>query len=74
MKKATVAEERRAIRRLKSLARVWPETLWLFSGSGTLCVIKKDENGKRVMTEAGGVDQRYVLDHINIENDGGDWD
>jgi len=66
-------EERSAISRLNSLAKVWPDSLWLFSGSGTLWVMQKGENGP-VMTNRGGVDQEYCLDSVDIENDGGDWD
>ncbi len=69
-------EEKSAISRLKSLAKVWPKSLWLFSASGTLCVMKTDEKGHRVHHEHPqncGVDQEYIVDTINIPNDGGDW-
>ena len=68
------AEEKRAIRALEKLASIWPESLWLFSASGTLCVMKKDQNHKRVYIEGyGGADPNYVVADVNIENDGGDW-
>ena len=65
-------EQQKAIASLKRLARKWPSSLWLFSGSGTLCVMAKSENGERVFS-GQTPDQRYVLDTVMIENDGGDW-
>jgi hypothetical protein len=70
-------EEQKAIAALKRVARKWPETLWLFSGSGTLYVMRKNEDsqyahgGGNISHE--GVDPDYVVDTIAIENDGGDW-
>ena len=67
-------EEKKAIRALKSVAKKWPKSLWLFAHGGSLSVLRKDENGQRVMTNSGGVDQDYVVDSVDgIENDGGDW-
>lgn len=67
--------ERKAIASLKRVARKWPKTLWLFSGSGMLYVMKKGSDGNTVMTNLGGVDQEYIVDRIaGISNDGGDWD
>ncbi len=65
-------EERKAIAAFKRLAKKWPKTLWLFSGSGTLNVMQK-RDGERVMTSDGGVDPDFSLSVIDIENDGGDW-
>jgi len=65
-------QERQAIKALKIAARNWPKSLWLFSASGTLCVMKKVD-GKRMETRDGGFDQDYIADEIGIENDGGDW-
>ncbi len=54
-------EEQKSIRRLKSVAKSWPENLSLFSWSGTLVV----------MTEVQG--KFCIVDYItNIPNDGGD--
>jgi hypothetical protein len=70
--------ERGAIQQLKALARTWPKSLWLYSASGSLCVMRK-VNGNRVMnTKSGGVglgfDSDYIVEQINgIDNDGGDW-
>ena len=73
-------EEKSAINRLKSLAKVWPDSLWLFSASGSLCVMKKDKNGNKAYLpmsdledNGGGVDDEYTITTIDIENDGGDW-
>jgi hypothetical protein len=62
-----------AIKAMKTLARRWPKTLWLFSASGTLCVMRFKDDGTKAYTAAGGVDPTYVADTIKIENDGGDW-
>lgn len=66
-------EERRAITTLKRLAKRWPRTLWLYSASGSLCVVRYAENGERAHKKGGGVDPSYVADTIDIPNDGGDW-
>lgn len=66
-------EEQKAINSLKRIAKKWPKTLWLFSGSGTLCVMRCDESGEQVKTKLGGIDSDYLLDTVNIPNDGGDW-
>jgi len=71
-------KEQKAIDSLKRIAKKWPETMWLFSASGTLCVMRKGENGEQVTTDikkygGGGMDQEYVLATIDIINDGGDW-
>lgn len=64
------AEERRAISALKRIAKRWPQSLWLFSASGTLNVMKKSEGGS-VGSEAP--DPARSVATIEIENDGGDW-
>lgn len=66
-------KEKLAIAALKRIEKKWPESLWLFSASGSLCIMKCDENGERVYTPSGGTDQRYTVEHVNIPNDGGDW-
>ena len=66
-------EETNAIRCLKSLAKRWPKTLWLFAGpSGGLDVMRCGENG--VPKFAGGrVDPEYIVDYVDISADGGDF-
>jgi len=70
-------EEAKWIRAFKRLAKKCPDSLWLFSGSGTLYVMRKNESGHHAIdgpaSSRGGVDQDYILDHVDIENDGGDW-
>jgi len=66
-------EEKRAIAALKRVAKIWPPSLWLFSASGNLCVMRNGPDGDSVMCSNGGVDQDYKVDKIDIPNDGGDW-
>lgn len=66
-------EERRAIATLKRLARRWPKSLWLFSTSGSLCVMRFRQDGERARVDGGGMDPDYCLATIDISNDGGDW-
>ncbi|MBF0234264.1 MAG: hypothetical protein HQK65_14690 [Desulfamplus sp.] len=73
IKLAMAKEEKAAINGLKQLAKKWPKTLWLFSASGTLCVMRKNDNGQHATMPTNGVDPAYILETINIENDGGDW-
>lgn len=70
-------EERMAIKTLKALARTWPKSLWLYSASGSLCVMKK-VGGKKMMVKQNspgpGFDPNYMVEQISgIDNDGGDW-
>lgn len=67
------AEEKRAIASLKRLAKKWPKSLWLFSGSGSLCVMRYRQDGERALVDDGGMDSDYALATIDIPNDGGDW-
>lgn len=63
MSRPLTEEERDAIRSLKRLAKKWPQSLKLFSWSGSLCVM---DAAMRPGSEA-------ELDHIiGIPNDGGD--
>lgn len=55
-------EEQKAIIALKRLAKKWPNTLSLFSWSGSLCVMKRAEDGRLV--DVGSI--------TGIDNDGGD--
>lgn len=72
----TTDEERRAIATLQRLAKRWPESLWLFSASGSLCVMRNRQDGERALydeSRGSGADPDYCLATINIPNDGGDW-
>lgn len=50
----------------------WPDDLWFFSADGRLYLMEK-ENGRRVVTPSGGVNQEKIIAEFNIESDGGDW-
>lgn len=57
-------DEHKAIKSLQRLANKWPDTLKLFSWSGSLCIFKEDKHGLDC-----------VVGHISgIINDGGDPD
>lgn len=73
MQRELTKTEVKAIQALKKLEKKWPKTLWLFSASGTLCVMAKNDYGNRAITNDGGCDQDFIVDEIKIENDGGDW-
>ena len=70
-------EEKRAIRALKRLEKIWPKSLWLFSAAGTLCVMKCGEDGERAYRRSydgsDSIDHRMQITDIDIPNDGGDW-
>ncbi|TVM02996.1 MAG: hypothetical protein CV087_07565 [Candidatus Brocadia sp. WS118] len=71
----TRAEEG-AISNLKKLAKKWPKTLWLWSGSGSLFVMKYSLAEKPDGRIKGGtsVDAKGIVERIDgIPNDGGDW-
>lgn len=60
-----LVKERRAIERLRRLARAWPKTLALFSNSGTLEVHKN-------VDDEPYTDETFIDDVHGIANDGGD--
>ena len=71
-------DEKRVIGALKRLARKWPMTLWLYSASGSLNVMRCNSEGKHAVSDRGldqhgGVDPAYSITVIDIPNDGGDW-
>lgn len=69
-------DERRAIATLQRLARRWPKSLWLFSASGQLNVMRLRQDGQRALggdNAPDAADPDYVLATIDIPNDGGDW-
>lgn len=73
-------EEAKFIRAFERLAKKMPDSLWLYSASGSLHVMQKGPSGghahvegKRVEEEGEGLDSDYSLATIAIENDGGDW-
>lgn len=70
--KNLTSQETNAIKSLQRLAKRWPHSLWLFSGAGTLWVMRKKE-GQKVVNRTGAFDADYATAQIDIENDGGDW-
>lgn len=69
---ALTDDERKAIGSLRRLARRWPQTLELFSASGTLCVVRAGD--PRMDHTYPGDRTLAVIDTIDgIPNDGGDW-
>lgn len=68
-------EEKAAVTRFKSAAaNLDKHGFWIFSGSGTLCIMRcGNKGGSTVMDENEGVDQRFIVDYAKILNDGGDW-
>ncbi|MCK5613123.1 hypothetical protein KAR91_65220 [Candidatus Pacearchaeota archaeon] len=67
-------EEEKAIRALKRAEKIWPESLWLYSGNGTLHVMRSGENGEQVHRDGfDGIDPDYCITSVDIQNDGGDW-
>lgn len=65
-------EEEKAIRALERLSKKWPESLWLYSANGTLCIMRKGDDGHKVF-KGEGCDQDYVVTTIDIDSDGGDF-
>lgn len=66
-------EEKKAIASLKSLAKKWPDSLWLYAADGGLWVMKKDGYGRHAINASGGVDPDYAIEIVRLEADGGDW-
>jgi len=73
MKFKLTKEEELAILALKQVAKIWPKTLWLFSASGTLNVMRYKKDGMPAVLKCEGMDQDYIIDTVDIKNDGGDW-
>lgn len=79
MKKSNCKPPTRAemewIKRFKRLASSCPKSLWLFSASGRLHVMKTPEDGNEMGNsyDGCGVNPDNSIDTIDIRNDGGDW-
>jgi len=67
------AEEKRVIRALKRLEKIWPEGLWLFSANGTLNLMRTHPDGSRNIPGEEGMDPSLKIQSFKIQNDGGDW-
>jgi hypothetical protein len=64
-------EEVLAIAELKRLAKRWPQSLMLFSASGTLSVMPN--NGEDGFKGTGRDSEQVITTIHGIPNDGGDW-
>jgi hypothetical protein len=72
MKQMTI-KQRQWVTKLQHLLDNAPDDVWLFVASNTLNVMKKN-NGQRVLSKNGGMDQGQLLAVITgVEVDGGDW-
>ena len=60
-------EERRAIASLERLAKRWPQSLMLFSWSGTLCVVRSE-----ALLHGDDPNAAVVTTITGIPNGGGD--
>jgi hypothetical protein len=71
-------DEIKSIRKLKALAKTWPDSLWLFAANGSLHVMRTKPDGSRATLKDDsigiGMDQDYIVETIHgISVDGGDW-
>lgn len=73
LERPLTSAEKRAIRALRRLEKIWPQTLWLFSAGGTLNVMRKKGNLEHALLSNWGQDPDYSETTVGIENDGGDW-
>jgi len=73
MKCELTKKEELAIKKVQRAFKDFPKTLWLWSGSGTLHIMKMNKDGDVAMKN-GYVDPDYLTDDsIDVINDGGDW-
>lgn len=69
--KMTTVQVMKALRKLE---KSWPDHLWLFAASGTLCLMENGDDGERMVLPGGGYDpDAMVARYPGVENDGGDW-
>lgn len=66
-------DEQKAIKKLKELEKLWPESLWLFSANGTLWIMRFNKDGSTKVKSNGSFDQEAIVTAVNIPNDGGDF-
>lgn len=65
-------EELKTLRRLRKLAKEWPDTLWLFNNGNMYVMRKKPEDGSNM--DKGGVDRAHLVEIISgMNSEGGDW-
>lgn len=71
--KSFTEEEKAAIKLMEKLEKIWPKTLWIYVGDGTLNVMKCNEDGEWAM-DGDRVDRKYVVaSSEDIPADGGGW-
>lgn len=61
---------------LQAVLYAAPPGVWLFAGAGSLYAMRPGDDGRPVMTPAGGFDQGSILYHFSsgpLIVDGGDW-
>ena len=66
-------EEASAIDTLQRLGKRWPKSLWLFSASGSLYVMRKEVGGRRHAPTVNRDSDFIAATIMGIENDGGDF-
>ena len=66
-------EEASAIDTLQRLGKRWPKSLWLFSASGSLYVMRKEADGGRHAPKVNRDSDFIAATIMGIENDGGDF-
>jgi hypothetical protein len=66
-------EEAKVIRALERLRRSWPKNLWLFvqADSGQMSVMRRGEDGGRVMGPDGPSSLYAIYEFTGVEADGG---
>ena len=70
----TTPIEKRIIRALMRLDKIWPKELWLYSANGTLNLMRKHPDGSKTKKGEEQFDHELVIERFpRIENDGGDW-
>lgn len=68
--------EQKWIDELQKVCSKAPKSLWLFSASSTLCVMKSPADGEEngCGDDGCGVNPENIVGYIRgIRNDGGDW-
>lgn len=59
---------------LQKLSDNWNPDYWIFAADSGLHLMKKDEDGDRIVNTDGGMSQSAVISSfIGIDADGGDW-
>lgn len=64
-----------ALQQLDKSLKILGERHWFFAASGTLQIMRFGKDGKRSITEEGGMDQKFIVTDVGkgCDIDGGDW-